>query len=1039
MHRVLFLATLAVAFILSSAGSAAANDLLKVAPLAAGPVTMSDAKAAPQDTTAGAHSPFDVAFTLNGTGEPSEGDPIRNLQLDLPSGLLGAITSADECSLTDLAAGACADETKLGDVEIDLRYMLYFVTGGVRSTGTPTPQDMRNFGSIYRIPTRGAEPARLGIVITPALCVFQFDPQCARPTLTGPPVVLESPVAVRSATDGGLSTAVTNIPQTVPLNTTGTAEIDLMIKTMRIRLNAASGRGDAFMVNPTTCGPATTDLEITTYAGATASASPSFTPTGCENVPFDPTIAVAVDAAGADLPTGVTVDVGLPYSTDPSALAQTQPRQAIVTLPTGLELSPGIGSGGLEGCTDAQFNRRSTEPSTCPATSQVGTARFSSPLIADPVEGKVFLATPTPGGPPLRVFVVAEQSGAPDALRIKLEGRSDPDPQTGQVTTTLSDIPPLTFTEFRLQFRGGQHAVFSTPRTCGTYTTTTSFAPHSGSAAKTPSATFDVAGDCPDPAAFTPAVGVASAPTQAGAFSALQQSIVRPDRQARMRGLKLSLPPGLLGKLPGVAQCPIAAARAAQCGEATRVGTVTADAGPGPAPLRVAGPVYLSEPIDGSFGSLAIVVPARVGPIDLGTTVTMARLVVRPADQGLDVDADEIPLRQGGVAFSLRGLNLSIDRPGFTVAPTSCAPLPVSAVLTSDLGTPAPATATYQATGCDRLPFSPEMDVQLRGDRERMAENGNPSLEVKVRQSDGQAGMKAVEVTLPEGIATDPEVLGQACPAAVFAASQCPKEAVVGHARAVTPLLTNPMRGEVIFVAQAAGGLPDLHVLLRGELAVNLVGKVSVARNGQLITRFEGIPDVPIREFDLRIDGGRRGLLVATEDMCQRAPSLDAKILAHSDATSDFTKRVGIPVCRSSQQVRVSSLRDGLPALRMRVVGGPRKVQTVRLTLPRGLTFNAQRARSLIRLSASGLPRGAKQRAQVRVTSTGMEITLPGSGARTVNVLLRKGGLRATPALRRQGNPRLRFRVGVKQPGLDLRTRTSSTQPIRSVTRVVPR
>lgn len=1035
MHRVLCLAALAVVFMLSSTGSAAAASLLRLDPLdAATPITMSGAKAEPQDTTAGAHSRFDVEFTVNGTGEPTTGDPIRDLRLDLPSGLLGAITSADECSFADLAAGACAPETKLGSVEVDLSFMLYFVSGGTRSAGTQTPQDMRNFGSIYRIPARGAEPARLGIVITPALCVFLYDPECKFPTLTGPPVVLESPVAVRTAGDGGLSTAVKDIPKTVPMNTAGTAEIDLLIKTMRIRLHAASGRGDAFMVNPTTCVPAVTKLEVTTYAGATAEAAPSFTPTGCENVPFDPTIAVGVDAAGADLPTGVTVDVGLPYSDDPAALAQTQPREAIVKLPAGLELSPSIGSGGLEGCTDAQFNRDSAGPSACPAGSQIGTVRFSSPLIADPVAGKVFLATPTPGSSPLRIFIVAEQSGAPDALRIKLAGSSDPDPQTGQVTTILSNIPPLTFTEFRLQFRGGQHAVFSTPRTCGTYTTTTSFAPHSGNAPKTPSTTFDVAGDCPDPAAFTPEVGVASAPTQAGSYAALQQRIVRPDRQARMRGLKLSLPPGLLGKLPGVAQCPLEAARVAQCGAATQVGTVAADAGPGPAPLRVNGPVYLSQSIDGSFASLAIVVPARVGPIDLGTTVTLARLIVRPEDQGLDVYADEIPLRQGGVAFSLRALNLSIDRPGFTIAPTSCDPLPVRATLTSDLGAQAPATTTYQATGCDQLPFSPDMDVQLRGKRERMAENGNPSLEVKVTQPEGQGGLKAVEVMLPEGIATDPRVLGQACTAPVFAAGQCPQASVVGHALAVTPLLGKPLRGDVLFVAQATGGLPDLRVRLRGELSVDLIGKVRVAPNGQLITRFEGIPDVPIKVFNLRINGGRTGLLVSTQDMCQRAPTLDAKLLSHSGATSEFTRRIGIPVCRASQQVRISSLRDGRPALRLRVAGGPRNVQTVRMALPRGLTFDTRRARRLIRLSTSGMSSSARRRAQVRVTPSGLTITLPDSGADTVNVLVGKGALRAAPSLRRQGKPRLRFRVSVTQPGLEPRTRVSSTQPIRSVT-----
>jgi hypothetical protein len=42
------------------------------------------------------------------------------------------------------------------------------------------------------------------------------------------------------------------------------------------------------------------------------------------------------DLAGADLPTGVTVDVGLPYSPDPATIAQTQPSEAIVKLPAGL-------------------------------------------------------------------------------------------------------------------------------------------------------------------------------------------------------------------------------------------------------------------------------------------------------------------------------------------------------------------------------------------------------------------------------------------------------------------------------------------------------------------------------------------------------------------------------------------------------------------------------------------------------------------------------------------------------------------------------
>lgn len=1035
MHRVLCLAASVVASIVLCTGAASAAELSAASPLSLPALALSDVKAEPQDTTAGARSPFDVEFTLNGIGDPTDGDPVRDLKLDLPPGLLGAITSADECAAADLQAATCADTTKLGALNVDLDFLLYAKDATGRSKISSSPAEMRNFGTIHRVPVRGAEPARLGIVIIPAICVLIIDPECKNPSLTGPPVVLEAPVQVRTATDGGLTTVVRDVPRTVPMNAAGTYEIDLAITTMRIRLAAASGRGDAFITNPTTCVPAETLVTTTTYAGRSAEGNGAFTPTDCAGVPFAPGIAMTADAAGADLPTGVDVDVSLPYSADPAARAQTQPKEAVVQLPTGFELSPGIGSAGLEGCTDAQFARGSAAPSSCPAGSQIGTASFVSPLIAEPVDGKVFLAQPVPGGPPLRIFIVAEQSGADDALRIKLEGRSDPDPATGQVTTTLTGIPPLTFTTFSLRFRGGPHAVFSTPRTCGSFPATASFAPHSGNAAVPASADVAVGGDCPDPNAFAPAVAVATDPPQAGAFATLQTTIVRPDRQARMKSLKMSLPPGLLGKLPGVAQCPLDAAALAQCGEATRVGTVTADAGPGPAPLRVTGPVYLSGPLDGSFASLAIVVPAAVGPINLGTTVTMARLVVRPQDQGLDVYADAIPLRQAGVAFSLRALTLKLDRPGFTLAPTSCDALPVAATLTSDLGGAAPASAAYQASGCDRLPFAPEMEAQLRGPRKRMYADGNPAFEVEVTQGADQANLKAVEVKLPEGIATNPRRLAAACKAEVFAAGNCPKEAIVGSAKAVTPLLGTVLRGDVIFVAQAKGGLPDLHVQLRGQLAVDLVGKVRVASNGQLITRFEGIPDVPIKQFGLWIDSGDNGLLVATEDMCERTPRIEAEVLSHSGATTSFTKRVGIPVCRAQDEIRISSLRDGRPALRLRLVGGPRKIQSLRLKLPSGLRLDPDAVERLIRLQASGMPKGAKQNAKVEAFGSRLDITFPGTGARTVNVLLRAGALRVSPALRRAARPRLNFRVDVTQPGLDRRSSTTRKRPVRTVAR----
>lgn len=1028
MHRLLCLAALVAASILSSGGTAPAADLLGPSPLdAAGDPALADADARPVSLQAGAHADFDVGFRLNDLGDPTTGDDLRELKLELPAGLLGAITAADECSFADLQANTCAPATRLGNVTADVSFLLYANPDSGRVAVSSAPAQVTVFGSIHRAPIRGSEPARLAIVLVPALCVLTVDPECKKPTVTGPPLVLESPVSVRTAGDGGLTATVRDIPRNVPMTADGFYDLDITIDRMAIRLLGTSGRGDAFMTNPTTCTPATTKLTATTYAGRALTASPSFTPTGCGAVPFDPTVELTSSAAGADLPTEASVVVGLPYSANPAAIAQTQPRRAVVRLPRGFELSPAVGSAGLEGCTDAQFDRGGADPSSCPAGAQVGTVRFTSPLIAGAIPGRVFIARPAPGGPPLRIFIVAEQSAAPDALRIKLEGVADPDPETGQVTTTLDGIPPLAFTRFALTFRGGDHAVFSTPRTCGAYTTSATFTPHSGGADASPSSTTDVGGDCPEPAAFAPSASVSTSPGQAGAFAALTTVIERPDRQARLRDLRMSLPPGLLGKIPGVPQCELGAARSAACPEESRVGTVTALAGPGAAPLSVSGPVYLTPGIDGSFAGLAIVVPARVGPIDLGTTVTLAKLRVRPADQGLDVEADGIPLRQGGVAFSIRQLRLALDRPGFTLAPTSCAPMPVRAAFTSDLGGTGASETTYQAGGCEGLPFGPKMAASLTGTRAQVGEGGHPSFEADVTQPPGQASMKSVSVTLPAGVSTDPVSLAAACPAAAFAQDACPAASVAGPARAETPLLATPLEGRVLFVAQAGGGLPDLRVQLRGELSVDLVGKVRIAPTGQIITEFDGVPDVPISRFTLRIGGGARGLLVTTKDMCTAAPKLGAAFSAHSGARSAGTSAVAVSACSAVGTLRISALRKGRPAARLRVDGAGRRLSTTRLSLPRGLTLDTRRARRLIRVQAAGMRRGAK--ATVRARRGRLDVTFPRGGAARATITLRPGALRVTKQLRTARRPQLRFGLRITQPGI---------RPVRSTLRTRP-
>ncbi len=1000
MQRVLLAAACAVGFVLS-----ATSPAMAIPSLSGGQIT-------PDDPTAGAHSDVAIAFDvddLGPTGAP--GDDLRHLDLNLPPGLLGDPGAAPACAFADLERNACPAASRVGSTVIraDLKLSAIELT------------DQRINGDIFIVPTRGTEPARLGIVLRPKIPIINVPLD---------PIALESPARVRTATDGGLTASLRDLPRT---QSTPLGIAALKITRLEMRLFGTAGSGNAFLTNPTSCAPAVLRVDATTYNGVNGTTSGAFTPADCGSVPFAPGLGVEADPVAADVPTAAGVTVTLPFSRDPSVRAQSQPRRAVVKLPTGFELSPTVGSAGdVTGCSVAQFGKSSSAPSTCPASSQVGTVAFSSPLVPEPLQGRVFIADPAPGAPLIRIFIVAEQGGAQDALRIKLEGVVEPDEQTGQITTTLDDIPPLPFTSFALRFRGGAHAVISTPRSCGAYTGTSRMTPHSGAADATPSGAIAIGGDCPDPNAFAPVLGFGSQPAQAEWDTTVVTGIVRPDRQARLKSMAVALPPGVLGRINKVPACPVDAARANQCSEASRVGTVAATAGPGARPLAVEGPVYLTQSFGGSFAGLSIVVPARVGPIDLGVSVTMAQLYVRPNDQGLNVYAADIPTRLRGIALGIRSLELRLDRPGFTFNATNCSPLPVQASFTSDLGGTGAGGATYQATGCENVPFVPTIETELTGGRDELDENGHPGLDVTVRQTEDQLNTRGVKVVLPENIAADPDRLDRTCPLERFERNDCPASAVIGTATARTPILDQPLTGEVLFVLVPGSALPELRLKLKGPIDINLAGKVSV-QGTRLVNEFEGIPDVPLSEFRLELNSGARSPLIASEDLCTTRPKVDATFTSHTGRTRDRTENAEAPDCTANANLRISSLRDGRPSLRLRVLGTTGKVGQLRLKLPRGVQLDRTRARNLIRLQAAGMSSSARRRARVTVYKTRIDITLPGSGAQRVNVLLRQGALRVGPLTRRRSNPQLEFRLDVAQPDSARRSRDLRTRPVRSV------
>jgi hypothetical protein len=958
-HRVPFAALAAALCLLVAPTAASAN--VSLSNVAAHPIAVGSTcdASAPVSAPAGSHSDLCISFDVT-----SGTDDLRGLTLHLAPGLLGNPTAAAKCPQATFEAGGCGDIAKVGAVATTAQSVL----GPLNLTG-----------DVFNLVPNADEPARLGIYINPLGGLAS-------------PIHIQSSIRTRLDDYGLDSITRDDLPRQATL--LGLITSDITVTHMALTLwgedTGSRQLSKPFVTVPTSCQPATTRIDTRAWEGAGGSASDTFTPTDCAGVPFTPSLEVGPKQVPFDTPGEASATLKVP-ETPGNGRVQANVKRVELALPVGLVLSPGLANG-LTDCTEAQFGLKEDRAPACPAASEIGDVEFVTPLIGT-LTGKVYFGTPTPTAK-LRNFVSVEDP----RLRVKLIGDVTADPVTGQVKNIFPDSPQVPFTEFRFHYKGGPTAVLSAPSTCGTYTATATMAPFNGGAAAVKSDTFDTI-DCLPPA-FNPALGVSSSTTAAGADTALTVSIERPDRQARLLRSTISLPPGLAGRLGAVPPCAVAQARAAACSEASRVGSARVVVGNGPAPLALDARVYLTPGFDGGVAGLAIVVPAKVGPIDLGTVVTMAKLKLRPNDAGIDVETEDLPQIVDGIPTTYRSIQLTIDRPGFMLNPTSCAAQTVHGAFVATNGLGATSNATYQATDCNRLPYAPKLSATI-GTPGQTKKGVKPQLTTVVTQAAGEANSRHVEVTLPDGLGANPAGLARACPAEKLEANACPQSAVVGSVRADTPLLPAPLQGPVLIVKPTGGVLPELSLELRGPISLRLRATVGFGPRGRLKTVFDAIPDVPLSRLALTLTGGKDGILTSGRDLCgASAPSFDALFQSHGGVQKTSTVNAKVPCgSASSSRLRANATLTGVkrqqPALRLKV-SAPSKLRQLRVTLPKQLRGRVGLAR------ASTLRVGGKRVRKPSLTIKGRTLTikLPKAGTRTPDLRLSAGALRIAGKLK---------------------------------------
>jgi hypothetical protein len=645
----------------------------------------------------------------------------------------------------------------------------------------------------------------------------------------------------------------------------------------------------------------------------------------------------------ADQPTGFAIDLDFPQSNDPTDPATTtfdasvpqapEPRDITVELPAGLSISPSSADG-LGACSDLasdpagdQVHYDNTEPVSCPDSAKVGSALATSPLLAlrdpdddtkvigpEPIPGDVYLLAPHPGDLPpgagssdgeFRLLVVLED--ADRGINLKLPGIATADKQTGRLSVAFTDSPQVPAKHLTLSLEGGPFAPLATPVTCGTFATTSILVPWSapGTPDAHPSSAFQVGSGpggsgCPAGAAgrpFDPTLEAAGSDSaRAGAASPFTLRLSRPDGDRELSSFRFTAPPGFAAVLRGVAVCPNAAIVAAQgmsgaqeranssCPAASRIGRFTASAGSGPRPYHAQGTAYLAGPYEGAPFSFAFITPAVAGPFDLGNIVFRAAADVDPSSAQVTIRTDELPRILDGIPLRLRSIALTLDRPGFTLNPTSCEPMALRASATAEGGPSVPLSKYFQAGGCAALPFRPHISLGLSG---AQARNGRPSLRAAITAKPGQANIARAALTLPVTELLDYEHIHAVCPPSRSGAGAgggvaCASASRYGRVRLFTPLLDKPLEGPLYLRANGKPGeLPDLVASLGGRIHLDLVAHVS-SDHGLLRVAFGSIPDVPMEKVVIGLRGGRRGLLVNTTDLCGAGARTSASFVAHN-------------------------------------------------------------------------------------------------------------------------------------------------------------
>ncbi len=872
-----------------------------------------------------------LGFKEAGGGFP-DGD-LRDLAIESPQGMLLNPSAVEQCSQADFAAPrsspfgdtlsgeSCQDRAQVGTIEVHTSF-----GGGVT----------RRFG-LFNLKAAPGLPAQLGA--SPFGSPIVFDVTLEPDSSGRYQLSLALSDFSQSIDAEGLDLTLWGIPWNASHNG---ERGNCLNEAEPIYPWAKCSTGPpgefppkAFLSLPTECSPrlsftaTASSWQSSGKVGATAvnenTLEQAVPLNACASLPFTPQPIGLLNTTNASTSSGYAFRL----TADEEGLVQpTQPvpssaRKVVVHLPQGVTVNPSVGAG-LIGCSPGQYASETPfngQGAGCPNGSKIGDFIVQTPLFEDVAgreffNGAIYLASPrdNPSGSLVAVYLVAKlpQRG----VMIKLPGKIDPNPQDGTITATFEGLPQLPYTDLSMDFRAGQRAFLISPPTCGEAITRTEMTPWSNetTVSGTPTSSDITSGvdfgPCPS---GTPPFNVEAVTgginSNVNSYTPYYVHLTRHDTDQEITSYSLVLPKGITGKLAGVPYCPEAGIEASRrntgfgeeahpsCPAASQVGRTLTGYGVGPALTYAAGRIYLAGPYHGAPLSLVTVNSATVGPFDLGTIVIRSAFQVDPHTAQLRIDSsasDPIPHIIDGIPLHLREVRIYMDRPSFTHNPSSCEPSELESTLTGSGATFESAaddskvtvSRHFQLLNCSTLGFKPKLGIRLRGNFHR---GGYPQLRATFAARGPQdSNLRRIEVEMPHAEFLAQNHIREICSRVQFTDKRCPAGSVYGSAVAYTPLLDDPLRGNV-YLRSSTGKLPDLVAdLYSGAVRIVVEGHIGPTKQGGIDAFFDELPDQPLDRFVMTLRGGKHGLLTNSVDICVAPPFATISSIAQNNIGAKF-------------------------------------------------------------------------------------------------------------------------------------------------------